>query len=282
MTKNHFTTLQKDHPLFQKLKHDNPPWWQFVKNNIKLGGVYVDIRKDNSLNVYHNGGSMLKIKLSRNDINCNIHPSYLNIVAKNNVKYDPNNLPNDFDKIKTKIASKFSNTSESGIQASLILATDAKYIDSEYAYPEINGKKINKKGIEENNYKTTRIDLTKIEDGKIIFVELKKIDDGRLITKDYENGNPEILSQMSSYNQFVKNHRKEIENYYKILFSIKRDLAILPNNLADIDNIDNYVLSEDVELYFDLSAYSFLNTQRTNRINAIKTLLDNNNIIHNL
>lgn len=61
------------------------------------------------------------------------------------------------DEIKQSIASKYSDTSENGIKARLIC--DA--------------------------YLTTRIDLTKLENGKIVFVELKHIDDGRLLTKDY-------------------------------------------------------------------------------------------------
>lgn len=45
MTSNHFTTLGNDHSLFQRLRNEKFAWWQFIKENIKPGGFYVDIRK---------------------------------------------------------------------------------------------------------------------------------------------------------------------------------------------------------------------------------------------
>lgn len=218
--------------------------------------------------------------MSRGKISCRIHEYYLGKTGSKYVAYDPNRLPEDADTIKERIASHYSDISESGIKARLICSTDAKYIDSEFAYPKIIGKKKGKNGKEVTAYLTTRIDLTKLENGKIVFVELKRIEDGRLLTNEYENGEPEILFQMSTYHQFINAHKQEITDYYKTLFSIKRDLEILPNSLAEIDDIDDYVLGEDVELYIE--HYSCLNLGRIRRINAIKTILDRNNIIHNL
>ncbi len=51
--------LKTDHALFQKLKDNPPPWW---KNLISDPELYIDIRKDNYLNVYHNGGSIMKLE----------------------------------------------------------------------------------------------------------------------------------------------------------------------------------------------------------------------------
>ena len=280
MTSNHFTTLRNDHPLFQRLKNENPTWWSFVKENIKPEGFYIDIRKDNSLNVYYNGGSLLKITLSRGEIKGKIHEYYLQETGSKYVDYELSHLPEDADSIKKRIATKFSDSSESGIKARLICTPNANYIDSEFAYPEIIGKKKDKNGKEVITYLTTRIDLTKLENGKIVFVELKRVEDGRLLTNEYENGEPEILSQMKAYHQFMNAHKQEITNYYKTLFDIKRKLGILPESLAKIENINDYVLCEDVELYIE--PYSCLNPGRTRRIKAIRTILDRNNIIHNL
>ena len=77
MKGRYFTTLKRDHELFEKLKNENPEWWQFVKDNIVPAGFYVDVRKDNSLNVYFNGGSVLKITLVRGEIKGKIHNYYL-------------------------------------------------------------------------------------------------------------------------------------------------------------------------------------------------------------
>ncbi|WP_071145256.1 hypothetical protein [Bacteroides ihuae] len=259
---SYFTALNISHRLFERLKTENPAWWRFVKDNIKIGDFYVDIRKDNSLNIYYNGGALLKITSSKNKINCRIHEYYLGKTGSRYVEYDPNRLPDDANTIKARIASRYSNTSENGIKAKLICDPNTKYIDSEFAYL------------------TTRIDLTKLENDNIIFVELKRIEDGRLLTNKYEKGEPKILSQMRAYRQFVNTHKQEIIDYYKILFTIKHSLGILPQSLSSIENIDNYGLSEDVELYIE--PYSLLTAKREKRIEAIKTILNKNNVIHNL
>lgn len=280
MRNSHFTSLNPKDVLFKKLKGSNPAWWQFVKENIKPGGFYVDIRKDNSLNVYYNGGSLLKITFSKGLVKGKIHQYYLGIAGSKYIDYELDRLPMDVNEIKKRIVSKYSDTSENGIKARLICDPNAKYIDSEFAYPEIIGKKKDKYGKEVDAYLTTRIDLTKLENSKIVFVELKRIEDGRLLTNEYENGQPEILFQMKAYHQFIKAHKEEITNYYKTLFAIKCDLEILPESLVSIDNIDDYMLCENVELYIE--PYSYLNPGRIRRINAIKTILDLNNISHNL
>jgi len=280
MKDSHFTSLNPQHNLFGELKGTAPVWWQFIKENIKPGGFYVDIRKDNSLNVYYNGGSLLKITLLRGGINGKIHEFYLGRTGSKYIDYELPHLPAETDSIKKRIALRYRDTSESGIKARLVCSSGVNYIDSEFAYPEIVGKKINGKGKEVPNYLTTRIDLTKIENGKIIFVELKRIEDSRLLTNEYENRRPEILSQMEAYNQFTKKYKQEIIDYYKTLFAIKRDLEILPSGLAGKDNINDYELCEDVELYIE--PYNKLNQARLRRIEAIKTILDRNNIVHNL
>lgn len=193
MSSNHFTTLRNDYLLFQKFKNENPFWWQFIKENIKPEDFYVDVRKDNSLNVYHNGGSLLKITISKGDISCKIHEYYVGKAGSKYVSYDPNYLSKNVDKIKVRIASRYSDTSESGIKARSICDPNSNFIDSEFAYPEVVGKVKNKQGKNVPAYQTTRIDLTKLENGKIVFVELKRIRDRRLLTNQHEHGKPEIL-----------------------------------------------------------------------------------------
>jgi hypothetical protein len=233
---------------------------------MKPEGFYVDIRKDNSLNIYYNGGSLLKITLSHSEINCKIHKKYLSKEESKEgskyVIYDPIHLPEEADKIKENIASYYSNTSEYGIKARLIRNPNARYIDSEFAH----------------------IDLTKLENNKIVFVELKRIQDHRLLPNKYNNGEPEILSQMKAYHQFINDHKQEITKYYKKLFMIKRDLGILPKSLNEIKSIENYELCDNVELYIEpySEPYSELSPKNIQKINVIKTILDKNKISHNL
>ena len=271
-----FTLLNPQDKLFESLKDSNPIWWQFVKDNIKPGGFYVDVRKDNSLNIYYNGGSLLKIIFSNGAIKGKIHSYYLGKTGAKYVDYKLDNLPDDVGQIKRRIESKYGNLSENGIKARLICYKDSKYIDSEFAHYEM--KDGYKKHID--NGLNIRIDLIKLDSGKIIFVELKRIEDNRLLSKDYENGTPEIISQLSDYKRFIRNHKEEITNYYKKLFIIKRDMEILPSGLIGVNDINDYELCDDIELYIE--SYSFMNTRRIRRVSAIKSILDKHNIIHNL
>ena len=53
-----FEKLNVESALFAKLKSGKYPWWDKVKNNPNL---YIDVRKDNNLNVYFEGGSVIKL-----------------------------------------------------------------------------------------------------------------------------------------------------------------------------------------------------------------------------
>lgn len=158
MRNSYFTSLDPKNGLFETLKESNSSWWQYIKENTKAGSFYVGIRKDNSLNVYYNGGSLLKITLSQNNITCKIHEFYLGQAGSKYIEYDPNCLFKDADTVKERIASRYSDTSENGIKARLICNPNANYIDSEFAYAEAVGRK----------FQTTRIDLTKLENGNIV------------------------------------------------------------------------------------------------------------------
>jgi hypothetical protein len=52
------TKLNVNHNLFKKLSKRPPLWW---KNLIADPEIYIDVRKDNHINVYHNGGSIMKL-----------------------------------------------------------------------------------------------------------------------------------------------------------------------------------------------------------------------------
>ena len=280
MIKKHFYTLNSDAKLFVELKESNPIWWQFIKEQIKGGHFYVDIRKDNSLNVYYNGGSLLRVMYSKGEIKAKIRPSYLGLKGSQYLDFELASLTKEVEEIMKRIEKRYSDFSENGIKARLISEPQANYIDSEFAYAEPIGKKKDNDGKELDIYRSIRIDLVKLEKGNIVFVELKRIQDPRLLTREYEHGTPEVLQQLETYAQFIKSRKEEITHYYKTLFNIKRELEILPKGLASINNLDDYTLCEEVELYIE--PYASLNAHRMRRLRAIQTLLDHHNITHNL
>ena len=100
---DNFSSLNEKHLIYEKLNSENLAWWKFVKDNIKLGTFYVDIRKDNTLNVYYNGGSLIKISLSEGKLKCIIHEFYLGQLGSKYIKIDPNDIIYDVDKDRKSV-----------------------------------------------------------------------------------------------------------------------------------------------------------------------------------
>jgi len=65
--------LKADHQLFQKLQDESPVWWENLKSDPE---IYIDIRKGDYLNVYHNGGSLLRLKCTK-EFKAQIHTEYI-------------------------------------------------------------------------------------------------------------------------------------------------------------------------------------------------------------
>jgi hypothetical protein len=150
----------------------------------------------------------------------------------------------------------------------MIISSSSIYLDSEFAYND-NGNLI-------------RIDMVKLKDKKIIFEELKRIQDGRLITNEYENGKPEIILQVKNYNEFIRSHKEELKKYYIKLFKLKAKLGILPLAIQNIEDIDNFTISEFVELFIEPYSDNKMNSKRERRILAMREIFKNNQIINNL
>ena len=227
--------LSENCALFMKLLKDPPKWWINLKNDKEL---YIDIRKSNYINVYHNGGSLLKLT-HRKAFNGEIAFEYVPIENINspNMKFIFNNnaisfadiMPitlNSFNKeslneIKKKIRKKYPNKSEKGLQGQYVIKNTKNengfFIDTEFQF----GQQL-------------RIDLIWLDFKykKIFFVELKTIGDKRLF-------NNEIEIQLQKYNHFIKNNKNDLLMYYNKLFMIKKQLMLLPNLLSS-----NIYLSE--------------------------------------
>ena len=180
------TKLSADHEFFERLSNESPPWW----NNLKSDpDVYIDIRKDNSLNAYHNGGCIMKLAGAR-EYKAQIHFEYIPINKSGDYlayKFDNGSVSlneqktiaiNDFDKeslelVKKRIIKFYPNDSEKGIQGRYVIKnnrqSDAQgfFIDTEFQFSLKIGNEVSR----------GRIDLVWVdmEKKQIVFIELKTI-----------------------------------------------------------------------------------------------------------
>jgi len=236
--------LNKNSRLFSELANNPPAWWQ---NVISSPGVYVEIRKNNSIDVYYQGGTIIRELKYNKGYSGSVHYKYLLTKGKDYMKYSfgqASILPNrsipllsfsSFDKealkkIKSNIAQYYPATSEKGIQAAFINHTDG-FIDSEFAYNYGNIK--------------LRIDLVWIDttNKKIMFVELKTMGDPRLYTDA-------IVEQLKKYKDFAERYQSDILAYYNTIFDIKKKLNILPKRLQSLNSLTGYSLEKRPLLLF--------------------------------
>ena len=218
MSKVTFDTLKSDAKIFDVLKNNNPSWWQYCKNE---KAFYIEVRKDNNINVYFEGGSIIKVHYcSRHKaLQTFTHYKYLGLEDKTRTYVNcAKTIDKEIDKITNGIKKHYSQKngkdmeswSEKYIQGQLITNNRDIYLDSEFAY------------IDED--RDIRIDLVKCINGTIIFVELKRLDDNRMLNKTDDS--PEIVFQMKSYADFIKKYRDKILAYYQKLYDIKKSLGL--------------------------------------------------------
>jgi hypothetical protein len=262
--KDIFSTLNPEAEIFKEIKAKQPDWWKIMVEDDEL---YIDIRKDNYINVYYLGGSLARIKY-KDDFVAEIHYKYLEANKPQSDYYitlNPEIINSKkIAEIKRNIESTLRGSdnehpSEKRIQGELIVH-NSKYIDSEFQFNQ--DEEIGK----------LRMDLVELRGCTLSFVELKGISDSRL-RKDKERNpeNPEIIKQMGMYKEFITNYKAELEDYYKRLVSIKKELGLIT-----ISNID-FEINETPKLLI-ANTYKKDTTGRTMRIAAIKSLLIDNKI----
>ena len=218
-----FDTLKTEARIFHEL-NNNPHWWKQFKEDSSL---YIEVRKDNQVNVYFEGGSIARIHYcSKNrKLQVFIHHKYLGIPkpADNNLYVEYSDkigscLNDVLDRVKTVYSQKGSidgvvpkeKWSEKYIQGTLIVQSRQFHLDSEFAY--IDG--------ETNN----RIDLVKCSNGMITFVELKRMSDNRMLHET--DATPEVVYQMNRYKQFIEKYSSQLLEYYQKLYDIKKLLEL--------------------------------------------------------
>ena len=227
-----FDILKPEAKIFQELKK-NPSWWAKFKNDSSL---YIEIRKDNQVNVYFEGGSVARIHYCSKHKKLQVftHHKYLNLPApsKRNAYIECSGIIDEpketnseilvcdkvIERVKTCYSQKHAingivdkeKWSEKFIQGTLITQSSDFHLDSEFAYNDATDK--------------NRIDLIRWDKGVITFVELKRIADGRMLHKTDES--PEIVDQMNRYKDFITKYSVELLAYYQKLYDVKAELGL--------------------------------------------------------
>lgn len=247
-----FDTLKPDAKIFQELKK-NPSWWVRFKNDSSL---YIEIRKDNQVNVYFEGGSVARIHYCSKHKKLQVftHHKYLDVSAPSagnayiecsDIIDKPIEKESDVlfcDKVIERVKACYSQKhaingvvdkekwSEKFIQGSLVTQSSASHLDSEFAYNDATSQ--------------NRIDLIRCDNGVITFVELKRIADGRMLHKTDES--PEIIDQMNRYKDFITKYSDELLAYYQKLYDVKVGLGLtVPQDRPTSINSEPHLLIFD-------------------------------------
>ena len=268
MSKNEIATLDaslnKEAEIYKELKKQ-PDWWQRL---LSVKGVYVEIRKDDIVDVYYEGGRMAELKIKDEKITATCHPKYLGMdvptgsnpkyvdcleVLKNNPFFIIKNIQTNYSQ---KDGKDEEDISEKKILGDMISRQNQIFLDSEFAHRYEIGKR-----------NTIRSDLVTIKNNKLIFIELKRIKDNRMLNK--EDDEPEILKQMDKYQKSIKVNKDKLLDYYKTLYEIKSSLK-LPVPECEIEKLSVC----EVPHLIIIDTYKSLGGKRKARIARMKEILD--------
>lgn len=219
-----FDKLNPNAPIFRELKSNAPSWWERFVNDPAL---YIEIRKDNQVNVYFEGGSIARIHYcsKKRKLQVFTHHKYLGHTKSSNgslyeecSEYIGQIVDDVLDHVKKEYSQKHiangtidkEKWSEKFIQGSLIVKNRNIHLDSEFAYIDQDSD--------------IRIDLIQCQNGEVSFVELKRMDDNRMLHED--DASPEIVEQMDKYKQFIQRYREDLLLYYQKVYDIKQLLNL--------------------------------------------------------
>lgn len=315
---NKFAALSQDNKLWEVLdKKNNPPqWW---KNILKDKDLYVEIRKDNYLNVYYYGGNVALIKCKRNgEIIAETHQKYLGDTKPARTRIITKKKENG--KIEHKEVKVYENRScMDKLQSKEGLEEIKRRVDE--IYLDIHGK--NKHGITKKNRdtdnkiyissekkvqgelklkypdlyvdsefayqkkdkETTRIDLVELRGKELVFVELKLITDSRMTDINKDKKEVEIIAQMKDYIEFINRHAQDIKGYYETLLKIKKKIGLWDRS-TEIDSIslipELLIVNTYHEGTYEGETGKKNKKDRKGRIDNIKNILDREGITYKI
>ena len=291
MSKNEIATLDaslnKEAEIYKELNKQQD-WWQRL---LSIKGVYVEIRKDDIVDIYYEGGRMAELRCKSKRITATCHPTYLREVSSRScaattstcagttVRTTRSLIPTDSNPkyvdclevlknnpffIIKNIQANYSqkdgkneeDISEKKIQGDMICRQNPIFLDSEFAHRYEIGKR-----------RTIRFDLVTIKNNQLIFIELKRIKDNRMLNK--EDDEPKILKQMDKYQKFIKVNKDKLLDYYKTLYEIKSSLK-LPVPECEIEKLSVC----EVPHLIIIDTYKSLGGKRKARIARMKEILD--------
>jgi hypothetical protein len=243
-----FSKLNPEHKLFNQLMEKKPAWWENIKKN---KSIYVEIRKDNYIDVYYNGGAILHLSYTAG-FRGKIHFEYIPLASQDNyipLRFSDNNHVEidtskvDFAKLdnfsinrlsvfQKRIGKFFPSSSEKGIQADFVLKNSA-FLDTEFQYKN----------------KNVRFDLVwaDVEMRKLYVVELKTIGDSRLDFNEKSRDRKsydKIDAQLKKYQDFIREQNGNLLSHYERVFTVKKKLGVLPNGLQGLYSLDGFKFEE--------------------------------------
>lgn len=263
-----FDALDEECRLWQELENNPPQCW---KNILEDKALYVEIRKDNYVNVYYYGGNVALLRWTGGKITAETHRKYLGkpdetdlyqdcteiLHSKEGLDLIKENICEEYHKLskreKTDEQNRVYTSNEKWVQGELKLRFPKRYIDSEFAYR-----------IGKNNL--IRFDLVELKGNELRFIEIKLITDSRLRSNDKK---PEIINQMTKYSHFIREHTEVLKDYYTKLLRIKKRIGLW-NGETEIEHIALKPILLIVNTYKGI-----LSKGRENRKNSIEELKEN-------
>lgn len=263
-----FDALDEECRLWQELENNPPQCW---KNILEDKALYVEIRKDNYVNVYYYGGNVALLRWTGGKITAETHRKYLGkpdetdlyqdcteiLHSKEGLDLIKENIREEYHKLskreKTDEHNRVYTSNEKWVQGELKLRFPKRYIDSEFAYR-----------IGKNNL--IRFDLVELKGNELRFIEIKLITDSRLRSNDKKL---EIINQMTKYSHFIREHTEVLKDYYTKLLRIKKRIGLW-NGETEIEHIALKPILLIVNTYKGI-----LSKGRENRKNSIEELKEN-------
>jgi hypothetical protein len=236
---------------FVELKMGNYPWWDNLKKN---NDISIQIRKGNTIDVYYNGGAILrelKFDTTKRSFTASIHPKYIPLHDESNYQFlkldsDGVKFTGNIDRlalsqlgntelkaITNRIKRYFGTESEKSIQYNFAV-NDSYIIDTEF---QMGREKL-------------RIDLIRLDKSvkKIVFIEVKTMRDPRLFLPSLPK-KENVQDQLKKYMEFAVKHRNDILAYYSKVLRIKNDLGITKPELKKL-TLDEWEVKEKPLLLF--------------------------------